>query len=53
MRMASILEGIYYYQDVKFQFVKVLANLLEQEGLIREAYIEEIKKFYQEVYKTY
>jgi predicted unusual protein kinase regulating ubiquinone biosynthesis (AarF/ABC1/UbiB family) len=43
MRMASILEGIYYHHKVPFQFVKVLANLLEEEGLIRDAYIEEVK----------
>lgn len=43
MRMASILEGIYQHHKVKFQFVKVLANLLEEEGLLRDAYIEEVK----------
>ncbi|HXG06949.1 MAG TPA: AarF/UbiB family protein, partial [Nitrososphaera sp.] len=43
MRMASILEGIYQHHKVQFQFVKVLANLLEEEGLVRDAYIEEIK----------
>jgi predicted unusual protein kinase regulating ubiquinone biosynthesis (AarF/ABC1/UbiB family) len=44
MRMTSILEGIYHYHKVKFHFVKVLANLLEQEQLIKEAYKEEIKE---------
>ncbi len=44
MRMASILEGIYKHHNVKFEFVRVLANLLEEEGLLREAYFEEIKK---------
>ena len=43
MRMASILEGIYQHHKVRFQFVKVLANILEEEGLLREAYIEEAK----------
>jgi predicted unusual protein kinase regulating ubiquinone biosynthesis (AarF/ABC1/UbiB family) len=43
MRMASIVEGIYQYHKVKFRFVKVLSQLLEQEGLIREAYIQEVK----------
>jgi predicted unusual protein kinase regulating ubiquinone biosynthesis (AarF/ABC1/UbiB family) len=43
MRMASILEGIYNHHKVPFQFVKVLANLLEEEGLVRDAYIEEVK----------
>lgn len=44
MRMASILEGIYKHHNVKFEFVRVLANLLEEEGVLREAYLEEIKK---------
>jgi predicted unusual protein kinase regulating ubiquinone biosynthesis (AarF/ABC1/UbiB family) len=43
MRMSSIVEGIYQHHKVKFRFVKVLSQLLEQEGLIREAYIEEVK----------
>src|SRR5574339_77445 len=43
MRMTSILEGIYKHHKVKFQFVKVLGNLLEEEGLLREAYFEEVK----------
>ena len=43
MRMTSILEGIYQHHKVRFHFVKVLANILEQEGLLKEAYIEEAK----------
>jgi predicted unusual protein kinase regulating ubiquinone biosynthesis (AarF/ABC1/UbiB family) len=45
MRMASILEGIYHYHGVKFQFVHVLVSLLEEEGLIKEAYFEEFKRY--------
>lgn len=45
MRMASILEGIYHHHHVRFQFVRVLVNLLEEEGLIKEAYIEEFKRY--------
>jgi predicted unusual protein kinase regulating ubiquinone biosynthesis (AarF/ABC1/UbiB family) len=45
MRMASILEGIYHYHQVRFQFVRVLVNLLEEEGLIKEAYLEEFKRY--------
>ncbi|OLC85939.1 MAG: protein kinase [Thaumarchaeota archaeon 13_1_40CM_3_50_5] len=45
MRMASILEGIYQHHKVPFKFVKVLANLLEEEGLVRDAYIEEVKVY--------
>ena len=44
MRMASILEGIYLQHKVKFQFVRVLSNLLEEEGLVKDAYIEEVKR---------
>jgi predicted unusual protein kinase regulating ubiquinone biosynthesis (AarF/ABC1/UbiB family) len=43
MRMTSIVEGIYQHHNVTLRFVKVLSQLLEQEGLIREAYIEEVK----------
>ncbi len=43
MRMTSIVEGIYQHHNVNLRFVKVLSQLLEQEGLIREAYIEEVK----------
>jgi predicted unusual protein kinase regulating ubiquinone biosynthesis (AarF/ABC1/UbiB family) len=43
MRMTSIIEGIYHYHQVTFQFVKVLKNLLEEEGLLKEAYVEETK----------
>jgi predicted unusual protein kinase regulating ubiquinone biosynthesis (AarF/ABC1/UbiB family) len=43
MRMASILEGIYLTLKVDFRFVKVLKALLEEEGLLKEAYIEEVK----------
>ena len=43
MRMASIIEGIYKTHNVDFKFVKVLKNILEEENLIHNAYIEEIK----------
>ncbi|MDQ3883949.1 MAG: AarF/ABC1/UbiB kinase family protein [Thermoproteota archaeon] len=43
MRMSSILEGIYHHHKVPFKFVKVLAGLIEEEGLLRDAYIEEVK----------
>ncbi|MDX1533632.1 MAG: AarF/UbiB family protein, partial [Nitrosopumilaceae archaeon] len=43
MRMASIIEGIYKTHQVDFKFVKVLKNILAEENLIKEAYIEELK----------
>ena len=43
MRMASIIEGIYKTHDVDFKFVKVLKEVLEEEHLIKDAYIEELK----------
>ena len=52
MRMTSILEGIYHHHKIKFQFVKVLSNLLEQEGLLKEAYIEEVKFSFQKFLKN-
>lgn len=43
LRMSSIIEGIYKTHKVDFKFVKVLKNILEEEQLIKDAYIEEIK----------
>ncbi len=43
MRMTSMVEGIYQHHDVDLRFVKVLSQLLEQEGLVKEAYVEEVK----------
>ncbi len=43
MRMASILEGIYHTHKVNFKFINVLQNILEEENLIKDAYIEELK----------
>ena len=43
MRMASIIEGIYKTHDVDFKFVEVLRQILEEENLIKDAYVEEIK----------
>ncbi len=43
MRMASIIEGIYKTHQVEFKFVRVLREILEEEQLIKDAYVEEIK----------
>ncbi|HKC78511.1 MAG TPA: AarF/ABC1/UbiB kinase family protein, partial [Nitrosopumilaceae archaeon] len=43
MRMASILEGIYHTHKVNFKFINVLQNILEEENLIKDAYVEELK----------
>lgn len=43
MRMASIIEGIYKTHEVEFKFVRVLREILEEEQLIKDAYVEEIK----------
>lgn len=43
MRMSSIIEGIYKTHRVDFKFVSVLKNILEEEQLIKDAYIEELK----------
>jgi predicted unusual protein kinase regulating ubiquinone biosynthesis (AarF/ABC1/UbiB family) len=52
MRMASIIEGIYLHHKVKFHFVKVLAKILEGEGLLKEAYIEEARTSIQRLGKN-
>ena len=43
MRMASIIEGIYHTHKVNFKFIKVLKNILEEEKLVKDAYIQELK----------
>ena len=43
MRMASIIEGIYKTHKVDFKFVKVVKEILEEESLIKDAYVEELK----------
>jgi predicted unusual protein kinase regulating ubiquinone biosynthesis (AarF/ABC1/UbiB family) len=44
IRMATIIEGIYKTHKVNFKFVNVLKTILEEENLIKEAYVEEIKQ---------
>jgi len=43
LRMSTIIEGIYHTHKVDFKFIKVLRQILEEENLIKDAYIEEIK----------
>jgi len=52
MRMASIIEGIYKTHHVDFKFVKVLQEILVEENLIKDAYIEEIKYSFQRFVKS-
>jgi predicted unusual protein kinase regulating ubiquinone biosynthesis (AarF/ABC1/UbiB family) len=51
MRMSSILEGIYLHHKVRFQFVKVLADILAEEGLLRDAYVEEARDYFKRLVK--
>jgi len=52
MRMASIIEGIYKTHQVDFKFVTVLKNILVEENLIKEAYIEELKYSFERFTKS-
>ena len=52
MRMASIIEGIYKQHKVDFKFVKVLKEILEEENLIKDAYLEELKYSFQRFAKS-
>lgn len=52
MRMASIIEGIYKQHRVDFKFVRVLREILEEEHLIKDAYIEELKYSFQRFAKS-
>jgi predicted unusual protein kinase regulating ubiquinone biosynthesis (AarF/ABC1/UbiB family) len=52
MRMTSILEGIYLTHKVKFRFINVLQNILEEENIVRDAYIEELKIWFNKFVKS-
>ena len=52
MRMTSIIEGIYKTHKVDFKFVNVLRKILEEENLIKDAYIEELKYSFQRFAKS-
>ena len=50
--MSTIIEGIYHTHKVDFKFIKVLKQILEEESLIKDAYIEEIKHSFKRFAKT-
>ena len=50
--MSTIIEGIYHTHKVDFKFIKVLRQILEEESLIKDAYIEEIKYSFKRFAKT-
>jgi predicted unusual protein kinase regulating ubiquinone biosynthesis (AarF/ABC1/UbiB family) len=52
MRMTSIIEGIYKTHNVDFKFVKVLKQILEEEQIIKEAYVEELKYSFKKFAKS-
>jgi len=52
LRMSTIIEGIYHTHNVDFKFIKVLRQILEEESLIKDAYIEEIKYSFKKFVKT-
>ncbi|HLH86412.1 MAG TPA: AarF/ABC1/UbiB kinase family protein [Thermoplasmataceae archaeon] len=47
MRMSSILEGVCLRLDPDFKFVKILRQLLYQEGLLDELYRQQLSNFVQ------
>lgn len=52
MRMATIVEGIYKTHKVDFKFVTILKKILEEENLIKDAYIEELKYSFERFAKS-
>jgi predicted unusual protein kinase regulating ubiquinone biosynthesis (AarF/ABC1/UbiB family) len=52
IRMASILEGIYLTHKVNFRFIGVLQNILEEENIVKDAYIEELKLAFNRFVKS-
>src|SRR5438445_11813574 len=53
MRMASILEGIYHTHKVNFRFINVLQNILEEENLIKDAYVAVLKLSFNRFVKSF
>ena len=52
MRMTSIIEGIFITHKVDFKFVRILRKILEEEKLIKVAYIEELKYSFNKFTKS-
>ncbi len=52
MRMTSILEGIYLTHKVNFRFIGVLQNILEEENVVKDAYVEEVKLAFNRFVKS-
>jgi predicted unusual protein kinase regulating ubiquinone biosynthesis (AarF/ABC1/UbiB family) len=52
MRMLSMLEGVCLALDPKFRFVRILGGLLEEEGLVEEAYKAELQDAIKKVTKA-
>lgn len=52
MRMLSILEGVCLSLDPDFRFVKILGSLLEEEGLVNEAYRAELQDAIKKISKA-
>ena len=52
LRMSTIIEGIYHTHKVDFKFIKVLGQILQEESLIKDAYIEEIKRSFSRFAQT-
>jgi predicted unusual protein kinase regulating ubiquinone biosynthesis (AarF/ABC1/UbiB family) len=53
MRMLSILEGVCLALDPNFRFVKILGGLLEDEGLVDEAYKAELQDAIKKITKAF
>lgn len=47
IRMASIIEGIYKTHKVDFKFVRVVREILEEEEMVKDAYVEEVKRLFE------
>jgi predicted unusual protein kinase regulating ubiquinone biosynthesis (AarF/ABC1/UbiB family) len=52
LRMFSILEGVCLALDPQFRFVHILRALLEEEGLVEEAYRRDIQRVIERVAKA-
>jgi len=52
LRMGLLLDSVCRTLDPDFNFLRILPNLMREEGLIREYYIFRVKRLYQRISKA-
>jgi len=52
LRMSSIIEGIIKTHQVRLKFAKIFKDIIEEEGLMVDAYLEELKYSFTSIVKS-